>query len=808
LRLTSRLILLAAIALLPAIAVQIYNAVELRRDREDEVRQLALDQAYLASSEIDRIIDGVHSLLIAVSAAESIQAFDTTRCVPYLRALSARVPYLASISAAGSDGVVRCRQDLPGATIDISGRDDFQQVRSGVDFVVGVYSVERVSGKPILPVAVSLRDRSDKTIGAVVAALDLNWLTRNIRERGFAPGDSLTVADRNGVIIVREPQPERFVGTAIPDDFMHLVTAPMPGVLELTTQDGTRRVLGYVPAADRPTGLYVSAGLSASEAFAAVREATLRSALLLFAGLAAALVTAAVAGRYFIKRPVDRLLRAAAAWQAGNLSARTGLAGGYGEFGQIGGEMDRAADEVQRRQAALKESEERYRALSQATAAIEWRADPDGSMHEAPMWAAYTGQPYPDHAGRGWLDMVHPEDRERVAVAWDEGHGTGNPVEVEYRVLHAPSGKFRWVRESGVPLWNADGSVREWVGAVSDIHERRQAEQALKESGEQLRVALAAGRMGTWHSDLLTGELYWDAAMCEIFGIEPKAGIPPGTGWALIHPDDRDRLRLLYEQAMATGEAYDCEFRIVRPSGELRWLAAATGVTRDPAGRTIRISGVTFDITDRKVAEERQHLLVNELNHRVKNTLASVQAIMSQSLRHTPDPWDAFERAQTRLMALSATHDLLNTTRWSGASLSDVLRAELKPYRAEGDGRITRSGPPVELDAKTALALGMIVHELATNAAKYGALSIPEGRIEVTWSVAGGETNPWLDLTWLERDGPQVYPPTRRGFGTRMIERGVAGDLLGKVKLDYDPSGFRCAISFPLRAPFAAAQAS
>jgi two-component sensor histidine kinase len=210
----------------------------------------------------------------------------------------------------------------------------------------------------------------------------------------------------------------------------------------------------------------------------------------------------------------------------------------------------------------------------------------------------------------------------------------------------------------------------------------------------------------------------------------------------------------------------------------------------------VRILGIVMDTTERKLAEERQRLLLNELNHRVKNTLATVQAIVSQTLRSTPDPDAAFERVQARLMALSNTHNLLNATSWTGATLSDVLGAELSPYRAQGE-RVLLRGEPVELDARTALAFGLIAHELVTNAAKYGSLSVPEGRLEISWRVTGEEGGRQVELSWREKNGPAVSEPSRKGFGSRLVERSIR-DLRGTAEIDYAPTGLVCRLIFKL----------
>jgi PAS domain S-box-containing protein len=203
------------------------------------------------------------------------------------------------------------------------------------------------------------------------------------------------------------------------------------------------------------------------------------------------------------------------------------------------------------------------------------------------------------------------------------------------------------------------------------------------------------------------------------------------------------------------------------------------------------------DVTDRVQAERRQKLLLDELNHRVKNTLATVQAIADQTLRTSADP-DAFRRAfEARLMALSATHNLLTAANWSGAKLREVACIEFRPYSPE---RYKLSGPDVALTPAQALALGMLFHELATNAAKYGALSGERGRVEVSWRVRRGAGEAELGIEWIERGGPQVSSPVRRGFGSRLIERSLEGSLGGEATLDFAPDGLRCRIRLPLTA--------
>ena len=585
----------------------------------------------------------------------------------------------------------------------------------------------------------------------------------------------------------------------------------------------------------------------------------------------------------------------------------------------------RDVDARRRTEEAHRQSEERYRAFIRASAAIEWRGGPDGGMYEAPLWERYTGQPAAEHFGSGWLAMVHPDDRAATATAWLEAHRRGEPVELEYRVHHAATKRYRWVRESGVPIRNGDGSIREWVGTVTDIDERKQAEEALRVGEERLRVALAAGRMGIWWSDLKTGLEHWDARQYELLGVAPGTRPTRKLFLALVHPDDLAAVEFDMAGLPPPGAFLDSEFRILLPDRTIRWITAHASVRYDHRGEPIEMIGVNWDATaqqeaeatlrvsdernrlaiaannlgtwdydmatgrhlwspefrelwglpadapadpvllrplveardwehirsiwtaaaagdgrieleyqirrhrdgerrwvqfrgqmffgehgepvraicimldtsERRKAEERQRLLLNELNHRVKNTLATVQAIVSQTLRTTPDSDEAFERVQARLMALSNTHNLLNATSWEGALLVDILNAELGPYRGPAE-RIKLSGETVALDAKTALTFGLIVHELATNAAKYGSLFAEVGRVEVVWRD-WGRRNAGVELIWRELDGPPVVRPARRGFGSRLIERS-AKDLNGTVELDFAETGLVCRLAFPLRA--------
>lgn len=214
-----------------------------------------------------------------------------------------------------------------------------------------------------------------------------------------------------------------------------------------------------------------------------------------------------------------------------------------------------------------------------------------------------------------------------------------------------------------------------------------------------------------------------------------------------------------------------------------------------------QVSGIFIegsDVTARVRAAEYQQLLLNELNHRVKNTLATVQSIVSQTLRNAPTPPEARALIEQRMIALSRAHDVLTREKWEGADLHAIIDQALTPFREPENDRFHVRGPKLRLSPRMALDLAMALHELATNAVKYGALSNASGTVELTWEVDDGSPPPRLKLRWQERGGPPVEAPGRRGFGTRLIERSLAQDLGGEARIEFEPSGIVCTIDTPV----------
>jgi two-component sensor histidine kinase/PAS domain-containing protein len=269
--------------------------------------------------------------------------------------------------------------------------------------------------------------------------------------------------------------------------------------------------------------------------------------------------------------------------------------------------------------------------------------------------------------------------------------------------------------------------------------------------------------------------------------------------WIAYHADGRPLSRSEFPGARALrGECVQgVEFQHRRGGGS-QWYRISGIPLRDAAGRVSGALLAIVDIDQEKRAAEHQKLLVNELNHRVKNTLATVQSIAAQTLRNADTTAAAREAVEMRLLALSRAHDILTRENWEGASLSDVVAQAVEPYRTPGQNRLHVAGPDVRLNPRMALALAMALQELATNAVKYGALSNAKGTVHITWTVQNGVLPPRLALRWVEKEGPRVEPPQRRGFGSRLIERTLAQDLDGTVQIDFAPHGVECIVDAPI----------
>jgi PAS domain S-box-containing protein len=397
-----------------------------------------------------------------------------------------------------------------------------------------------------------------------------------------------------------------------------------------------------------------------------------------------------------------------------------------------------------------------------------------------------------------FISAIQVSDLDRLR-GYEMGAVDYVPVPVVPEVLRAKIKVFAELYRKTRELERLNAELEDRVRARTA--ELEESHRRLVESEQRRSLAIAAGKMGSWDWDWVNGDWMWDEGQYQIFGVDPAGfEVTPAAVQAMLHPDDADRLRQAIAQFTQGVKSYETEFRIIRPNGDVRWCVGTAATTRDRAGRVVRVSGVTIDITERKHAEERQNLLAREVDHRAKNALALAQSIVRLT---RGDNVKAYVRSvEGRINALARVHTVLSLSSWQGAEIKRLVDEELAPY-AVGN-RIAISGPEVQLRPATAQTLALALHELVTNSAKYGALSSPSGRLAMNWQNEDGE----LRLTWDESGGPRVSAPASRGFGTRSVIASIESQLGGRADFDWRPEGLLCALSVPLTPKAKAAERS
>jgi two-component sensor histidine kinase/DNA-binding response OmpR family regulator len=364
------------------------------------------------------------------------------------------------------------------------------------------------------------------------------------------------------------------------------------------------------------------------------------------------------------------------------------------------------------------------------------------------------------------------------------------PVPVVPEVLRAKVRVFADLYRKGRQLERLNEELEHRV--AERTFELEASTRRLLESEQRRSLALAAGSMGSWDWDLLTGKLVWDEGQHAIYGVVPgRFAVTPENLKVLVVPEDWERLQLGMQPLLEEGKPHRAEFRVRRPNGEVRWCTSTAAASLDSSGKVVRISGVTMDITQRKEAEERQALLAREVDHRAKNAMAIVQSIVRLTKAATIDNY--VSTIEGRIKALSRAHILLSDSRWQGADLDTLVKEELAPYRSNRVDRINISGPKMLLEPTTAQTLALALHELATNAAKYGALSSASGKLVVGWDLQADA----LTIHWQETAGPTARRPSVTGFGTQIITGSIERQLGGEATFEWLPAGLRCTLAVP-----------
>jgi len=465
----------------------------------------------------------------------------------------------------------------------------------------------------------------------------------------------------------------------------------------------------------------------------------------------------------------------------------------------VGGVLITAVETTNRvlTEKALRASEERYRSAMMLGRIGSWEVDfVKGIRIWTPEGMTLFGINLTDGLGHvgGETDelcqSMHPEDRHLLA----QYHALANTQDsfpAEYRIVKA-DGKVGWLSGYGHVLdRQANGTVHRLINVATDITERKQVEAALGESEKRLRrlASIVESSDDAIVSKNLDGTITsWNRGAERIFGYTAEEAI--GQPITIVIPNERQDEERAILSRIRRGERID-HFETIRQRkhGSLIVVSLTVSPVKNAEGKIIGASKIARDITEQKRLQEQIATLAREAEHRSKNLLATVQATVQLSQADTPE---GLKRAiEGRILALANVHSLFVETRWIGAELSAIARQELAPYSEKDETRVQIDGPQVLLEPNAAQVVAITLHELATNAAKYGALSVPNGKIGLKWLH---EAEGRLILHWREIGGPAVRTPTRQGFGTRIIERTI-GQLKGKARFDWHAEGLVCEIT-------------
>lgn len=554
--LASRLFLVTAVALVPAVAIAISNIITVQRDRTADLHADALRTAELVSLEVEQTVAGLESVMRTLAAAPVVRTSDPL-CHELLADAVRAVNFIAELYIANPDGTVRC-SSVPLNAMDLAPSELLARATTEKP-LAGTFHRTATDDAPRLPIVLRFGTGPGEAPGVAVAHLDLVWMEERLQRRSLTPGNSLTIVDRSGTILARVPEPERFVGTKIRPEFLPLLEETSPGSMDMVSQDGTARIVGYLPPATNTSGLYISAGYSISQGLETMRRVAMQALGLALLGTALAMLLAFYTARVFVARPVGVLIDTITAWRNGNTSARTDMSSEDGEIGDAGAALD---------------------------------------------------------------------------------------------------------------------------AFMSEVLTNREA---------------------------------------------------------------------------------------------------------------------------RKKADEARDLMRDELEHREKNLLATIQAVARQTFTD-PGSDRALHIFSDRLNAISEANRLLKQSGWKSTPLRCLIVNGVSTFIGDAQDRVETRGPELVVKGNVATALGMSIHELCTNAVKYGALSNDTGRIIIEWSVEPGEKKDVFSLLWTEVGGPPVTRPERTGFGSKVIRHALSAQTGGVVEITHDPQGLVCRLTAPADAVVADAE--
>jgi len=644
--LRTRLILLVLLAVVPALGLTFYSGLKQRHDALFHAQEDALRMAKNASSAQERLIEDTRQIFFALSQFSEIQNLNPDACSKIFKDLQGQSKGYTTFVATKPNG------DLFASALPVSGRMTFtdrtwyQQVLKTREFVIGEYLIGRISGKATVTLAYPVLDRKGQLKVILVTGLDLGWLNQFIIENKPPPGTTLNVIDRKGTILLRYPEPEKFIGKTMPEgSILKAILEKREGVSEAIDMEGVPHLYGFT-SLDRFSGsVYVSVGIPKKIAFAEAIRDMKRNLIWLVIVAALAIIAAWFGSSLFIMRPVDRLLKATKRLGEGDLMSRAGPRYDRGEIGQLAFAFDQMANRIAEKEAqilehtgelerkvrertkALQESEERFRIAAQSASDLIWdwnilsgRVEWFGRIDEI---LGYEPGEFPRTLD-AWEKIIHPEDHDRVMDSLDRHLKKQSTYDEEYRVKRKDGTVCHWT-ERGTALWDGKGNPYKMIGVCTDITDRKRGEEALRESEERYRKLFENAIDGIALADAKTGILIdCNEAIERLVGREKKELI--GHSQKILHPpeDSTGEVSQTFTQHSSDKEGHLLETEVMTKKGERKQVEIKANILELKGVKVLQ--GFFRDITERKRVEEEIRRLNESLEQRVKERTAQLEA--------------------------------------------------------------------------------------------------------------------------------------------------------------------------------------
>ncbi len=440
-----------------------------------------------------------------------------------------------------------------------------------------------------------------------------------------------------------------------------------------------------------------------------------------------------------------------------------------------------------------------FQLLADSLPALCWIARADGFIYwYNRRWHDYCGTTPQEMEGWGWQSVHDPLELPTVMENWKASIASAEAFEMVFP-LRGADGKFRQFLTRISPVLGADGRVSRWIGLNTEFDSRTSGEEALAASEAKFRAMTDALPQMVWSTRPDGFHDYYNARWYEFTGV--PYGTTDGEGWNdMFHADDRDQAFAQWRHCIATGDDYEVEYRLRHHSGEYRWTLGRALPVRDDQGRIRRWIGTCTDIHESKLIAERTELMSRELSHRIKNIFAVVAGLISLSSPKDTQTARFAKELAGRISALGRAHNfarphsVLSHPGHDFGSMHGLLREILKPYEINGNVRCNISGTDVPVGERSATPIALVIHELATNAVKYGALAVPAGEVDIVTETDESS----ITITWMERGGPPVTaPPEHTGFGTQLSEIGISSQLGGSIARYWNSGGLKVVMTVP-----------